>query len=372
MAARADIAVVAFAQLKAQRNASLEEVELVAPVVNAVLAEAGLTRPEIGLWCSGSNDYLIGRPFSFVAAVDALGAWPPIDESHVEMDGAWALHEAWVRLLHGELDTALVYAFGASSAGDVPRVMAQGLDPYLVAPLGLDAVDLAALQARAMLDAGLCTERDMAEVAVRNRRRAANNPYAQLTTSADADVLLNAPYHREPLRVHDCPPISDGACALVLARGDRARELCERPAWITGLDHRIDVGELGLRDLTVARSATLAAQAAGVGAGPVDVAEVHAPFTHQELLLRRALGLGPEVDVNPSGGAQAAHPLMVAGLTRIGEAARRILDGTASRVVAHATSGMCLQQNLVAVMAREPGPGRADARGAGRQTEAGS
>jgi acetyl-CoA acetyltransferase len=87
-----------------------------------------------------------------------------------------------------------------------------------------------------------------------------------------------------------------------------------------------------------------------VGKGPVDVAEIHAPFTHQEMILRDALGLGPGVDVNPSGGALAANPVMVAGLTRLGSAAQRILDGRAGRALAHATSGPCLQQNLVAVL----------------------
>jgi acetyl-CoA acetyltransferase len=56
------------------------------------------------------------------------------------------------------------------------------------------------------------------------------------------------------------------------------------------------------------------------------------------------------VTVNPSGGALAANPMMVAGLTRIGEAARRIMDGSATRALGHATSGPCLQQNLVCVM----------------------
>ena len=54
--------------------------------------------------------------------------------------------------------------------------------------------------------------------------------------------------------------------------------------------------------------------------------------------------------VNPSGGALAAHPIMVAGLIRIGEAASRLMEGSAKRAVAHATSGPCLQQNLVCVM----------------------
>ena len=54
--------------------------------------------------------------------------------------------------------------------------------------------------------------------------------------------------------------------------------------------------------------------------------------------------------VNPSGGALAANPIMAAGLTRIGEAARAISVGGARRAVAHATSGPCLQQNLVCVL----------------------
>jgi hypothetical protein len=41
---------------------------------------------------------------------------------------------------------------------------------------------------------------------------------------------------------------------------------------------------------------------------------------------------------------------MATGLIRIGEAAARIWDGSASRAVAHATSGPCLQQNLVCVL----------------------
>ncbi len=84
------------------------------------------------------------------------------------------------------------------------------------------------------------------------------------------------------------------------------------------------------------------------------MAELHAPFASQELILREALGLSEAVAVNPSGGALAANALMVAGLLRIVEAASRIMDGSAQRAVAHATSGPCLQQNLVCALAAEP------------------
>jgi acetyl-CoA acetyltransferase len=82
----------------------------------------------------------------------------------------------------------------------------------------------------------------------------------------------------------------------------------------------------------------------------VEVAEIHAPFTHQELLLTRALGLPDGVRINPSGGALTGNPMFAAGLVRIGEAAARIHDGSASKVLAHATQGPVLQQNLVCVM----------------------
>jgi acetyl-CoA acetyltransferase len=346
-----DVALISFAQLPIRRrHADREEVELVQPVVSEALAAAGLAKGEAGFTVSGSADYLIGRPFSFVTALDSVGPWPPIEESHVEMDGAWALYEAFVRLQHGDIDTALVYCYGKSSLGEIRDVLVQQLDPYYVAPLWPDSVSLAALQARALLDAGRCTERELAEIAARSRRAAMDNPNAQLAGAPALDELLAEDYVVAPLRRHACPPVSDGACAVVLAAGGRARQLCERPAWIRGIDHRIEPHSLGARDLTRSPSTARAGERAGVDRGPIELAELHAPFAHQELILRDALGLDERVDVNPSGGALAGNPMMVAGLTRIGEAARRIWDGSVRRAVAHATSGPCLQQNLVCLL----------------------
>jgi len=349
-----DVAVISFAQMPNVRSETvLNEVEMLMPVIQDVRQRAGLDQQQIGFTCSGSTDYLSGQAFSFVSTLDGVGPWPPIQESHVEMDGAWALYEAWVKLQLGDVDTALVYCYGKSAPGPLHEVLSRQLDPYHVAPLWPDAISLAALQARAMLDAGKATEADFAEVAARNRRNAMNNPNAQLAWDcAEADLLDEEPLV-DPLRKHDCPPITDGASAVILAAGDRARELCTRPAWIRGIDHRIEPMALGLRDLTVSASTRTAGEKAGVSAGPVDVAELHAPFSPQELILREALGLGDHGNVNPSGGALAANPMMTAGLTRIGEVAQRIMNGTASRGVAHATSGPCLQQNLVTVLEGE-------------------
>jgi acetyl-CoA acetyltransferase len=345
-----DVAVIGFAQSPVEREGAgtTNGVEMLVPIFAEVLQNTGLTKNDIGFWCSGSSDYLAGRAFSFVSAVDAIGAVPPVAESHVEMDAAWALYEAWVKILIGDADIALAYGFGKSSAGDLRRVLALQLDPYLLAPLWPDSVSIAALQARLGIEAGLWSEAEMADVAARNRAAAVANQRAQLSGEVSAQKLLGQPYVANPLRAHDCAPVGDGAAVVILASAERASELCRRPAWITGFEHRIDSAALGARDLTAAPSAADAARAAG--AAGVDTAELHAPFTHQEILLRGALGLADDVRVNPSGGVLCGNPMFAAGLARIGWAAREIMSGRADRALAHATSGPALQQNLVCVM----------------------
>jgi acetyl-CoA acetyltransferase len=344
------IAVVGWAQTPAVRRAPESEVQLLVPTVTAALARAGVDRREIGFTCAGSCDYLTGGPFAFVMNLEAAGAWPPIAESHVEMDGAWALYEAWVRLQHGDIDTALVFGSGKSSPISPRELWAQQLDPYYLAPLGVDPVSLAALQARALLDAGRATERDFAEVVARSRRNAKQNPNAQLHADLDVDALLAEPYVAAPLRRHDLPPISDGAVAVVMATEEKARALTDHPVWIRGLDHRIEVHQPGMRDLTQSPSTALAARKAGYDGGPLDVVELSASFSPQELILRDALGLAPDTYVNPSGGALAANPVMATGLVRVVEVAQRIADGEARRGLAHATGGQILQHNLVALL----------------------
>jgi acetyl-CoA acetyltransferase len=349
-----EVAVVSFSQLPSvEEIEAADEPELVQPVTSDALKQVGLTQDDIGFTCSGSTDYLPGRPFSFVAAVDGLKAWPPIRESHVEMDGAFALYEAWVRLLHGDIDTALVFSFGKSSLAPVPDVLNLQNDPYYVQPLGLDAISAAALQAQAMIDAGKATERDFAEVAARSRKNAISNPNSHLKGEFSIDDMLAEPSISSPLRKSFCSPLSDSAAAVVLAAGDTARKLVERPAWIRGIDHRTEPHGLGQRDLTTSLSTKLAAEKAGVGKAKVDVAELHASFAHQELILREAMGLEDDVRVNPSGGALSSNSPMTAGLIRFGEAAIRVLSGDARRAVAHAANGVCLQHNLVAVLEAE-------------------
>ncbi len=346
-----DVAVVGFAHAPHVRrtDGTTNGVEMLMPCFASIYAELGIKQTDIGFWCSGSSDYLAGRAFSFISAIDSIGAVPPINESHVEMDAAWALYEAYIKLLTGEIDTALVYGFGKSSAGTLRRVLALQTDPYTVAPLWPDSVSMAGLQARFGLDSGKWTAEQMAQVAL--DAMTASPRVDSLEAADNVKDLLERPYFADPLRRHDIAPITDGASAIVLAAGDRARELRERPAWITGFEHRIETPVLGARDLTTSPSAAASAHAAtGGDNSSIEIAELYAPFSHQQLILKEAIGLPESTTINPSGGALSANPMFSAGLERIGFAARHIFDGNASRVLAHATSGPALQQNLVAVL----------------------
>ncbi|GAB3218555.1 thiolase domain-containing protein [Mycolicibacterium hippocampi] len=351
MTSENSVAVVGFAHAPHVRrtDGTTNGVEMLMPCFAEIYAELGLKQTDIGFWCSGSSDYLAGRAFSFISAIDSIGAVPPINESHVEMDAAWALYEAYIKLLTGEVDTALVYGFGKSSAGILRRVLALQTDPYTVAPLWPDSVSMAGLQARFGLDSGKWTAEQMAQVALEAMAAAPRTDSVEPANSVEE--LLERPYFADPLRRHDIAPITDGASAIVLASGDRARELRERPAWITGIEHRIETPVLGARDLTTSPSTAASAHAAtGGDAGSIEIAELYAPFSHQQLILKEAIGLGGSTKINPSGGALSANPMFSAGLERIGFAARHIFEGNASRVLAHATSGPALQQNLVAVL----------------------
>ncbi len=331
--------ILGLGQLPAQAvDHGLDEAEMVQRVTRMALDDAGLDRREVGFFCSGSSDYVMGRPFSFTMALDGIGPWPPVEESHVEMDGAWAAFEAWVRLQHGDVDVALAYAYTKGAAAPVDSVLTLQLDPYWLAPLAPPPIVLAALQARAMIDAGVATEGDFARAVQAARRAGAENPLMPTTEVASIDALLAAPPVATPLRAHDVGPRTDGAAAIVLG--------VRRPGpRISGFSHITDPHAIGVRDLADCPSVRSAAVRAG--ADGVDAAELHAPFSSQQVLLERVLGLG-DARVNPSGGALAADSPFVTGLERMIAAARLARQG--ARALAHATAGPCLQHNLVCVL----------------------
>lgn len=210
-----DVAVVGFAHAPHVRTTegTTNGVEMLVPCFRQIYGELGITKSDIDFWCSGSSDYLAGRAFSFISAIDSIGAVPPINESHVEMDAAWALYEAYIKILSGQVETALVYGFGKSSAGILRRTLALQTDPYTVAPLWPDSVSLAALQARVGLDSGQWTKEQMAQVALDAFRRAQRVDSEPSVSSVDE--LLARDYFADPctsMTSHRFPTVPRSWC----------------------------------------------------------------------------------------------------------------------------------------------------------------
>jgi acetyl-CoA acetyltransferase len=364
-----NVAVVGFAQLPVvARDEHRMATEMLYAAVRAALAACGVGREAIDYQIAGSTDYMDGRPFGFVTALDVMGSWPAKQDLHLEMDGAFCAYYAWLRMQAGDCDTALVVAHGKTSEGEPNRVLNLQLDPYYQAAIGLDPTSTAALQASAYMARTGTTDADLAAIAARNRAAGARNPDNQLRQPATAAELVRTPWAVQPLRTGYLPPVGESATCLILAAEGKAEQLCRRPAWIHGIDHRTEMQTLGARDLSRSAGAKLAAARALAMAGlrsaaEVDLVELSALTPVEELIVCEALGLDARAArpvINPSGGPLCGHPIMSTGLIRLGEAFRQLsgqADGRAvpgaRRAVAHAAQGHCLQQNLVCVLGTE-------------------
>ena len=113
-----DIALIGWSVSPMVRNTDKTEAQMLLEVITGAVEDAGITRREVDFTCAGSCDYVAGQAFSFVQNIDAIGAWPPKRDSHVEMDGAWAMYEAWIRLQLGDIDVAVAMGSGRSSTAD--------------------------------------------------------------------------------------------------------------------------------------------------------------------------------------------------------------------------------------------------------------
>ncbi len=377
-----EVAIIAYAQTPYEADANASREMQVLQVAKAALEAAGLKRDELDTVITANNDYLDGRTISNMRLVEPSGAWRK-NESKVEMDGAYAVLYALMRILSGDHGIAMVVGESQASvyAGYVPGTMM--LDPTFDRQRGLlNEVSAAALQARAYMHASGVTEEQIAGVAAKNLGNAAKNPLAlRSDAGADAAKVLASRMLYSPIRELMTSALCDGACAIILASGKAATK-AEKPVWIKGVgfSHDSYLTERSLSRLTSLKDAASRCYSmAGIEnpASQIDLAEVHECFAHEELMAYEALGFCPEgeggaffdsgatridgsLPVNASGGAMCANVVCAAGMARIieasmqirGEAGERQVEGVKT-ALAHGQTGICAQENIVFVLGGE-------------------
>jgi len=374
------VAIVGYAQSEHQENVQKTREDMVFEVVWDAFRNAGILREDLDTVVSASTDFLDGRTISNVFLSMANGAFLK-DESKVEEDGTFALYYAMMRILAGTHDVALVSAHTQASTFNPHMVSFYTLDPLFDRQVGvLNDVAMAGIQANMYMDAHDVYEEQLALVSVKNLRNAVDNPNAhRKMPDVTMDEVLASRVYYDPIRELTMSPRSDGACAVVIASEERAREFTDDPVWIEGVGCCQDayIRDRNLLHLdSLATAARKAYEMAGIRDpyAEIDLAEVSEKFAHEELMIYEALGFCREgmakvvieegtterygeLPVNPSGGALAADPVCATGLARVIEAAKQVRGEAGSlqvpgifRALAHGQFGICAQKNMVFVL----------------------
>lgn len=381
------VGIVAIAKTKYEEaKPRVELAELALEAVERVVEQSGLAFKDDGTGIDASvtcsQDHWDGRTISGESVVNVAGGHMRPD-CKVADDGALAAYYAMMQILSGKFDIVLVVAHTKESQTEGRLIENVGFDAIYYAPLGIDFLSAAAMQANRYMHRYAISPEQCARIAVKNRRNAKNNPLSQQAGDLRVEDVLASEVLAYPIRLLDAKPVSDGACAMILATEGKARRFTDRPVWIRGVGSCYDTHHLGDRDLADCSSLTLAAQRAYAMAGIVDplkeigVAEISEYYSYQELLWMEGLGfcgkgeagrlveggsteMNGRLPVNASGGLLAGVPVNVAGLDRIAEAALQLRGEAGAHQVpgakvalAHGTGGACGQLHCVLILERE-------------------
>ena len=199
-------------------------------------------------------------------------------------------------------------------------------------------------------------------VSVKNHKNAILNPYAHVKRTVTVeDVMASRPLCW-PIKLLDVPPISDGACAVVLANEEAAKK-ATKPAWIRGMAYYSEAENVAHRSMIQSEPLTIAAEHVYQQAGitnprrQCDVVEVQEPYTCFELSYYEGLGLcrpggaadlvasgateiGGDIPVNPSGGCMGANPIGATALIRLAEVAQQVRGRAGAHQIEGAKVGL--------------------------------
>lgn len=382
------VAVIGVGQTKYSKNIQdMWQGDVAFDAIEKALQHAGVTHKDVSKDGVGidrilttGEDHFIGRTCNQFWIHHYLGAFN-LSADNVSGDGSYAVYHAVMDILSGHYDMVMVVSMVKESETLREGIENCMFDHIYLQPLGFDSLTSSALQAKRYMSKYGITPEQCAKAAVKSRKNARNNPYAQEPLNIGVEDVLSSKMMASPIRLLDSKPlISDGASVVILASEATAKKLTDKPVWIKGVGNCYDAHYLGDRDLGDCDSLVLAAKRAYKMAGitnplkEIDVAEISTEYDYQELLWTEGLGfcgwgeggklidsgatgMKGELPINPSGGVLAGNPLQVAGTARVAEAALQLRGEAGKRQVkdartalAHGFYGPCGQSHCVIVM----------------------
>ena len=329
--------------------------ELVHEAVSAALAQANLQAKDVEAVVYGSMD-----PFDGVFAperwnVGACASAGFLNKPFLKLTtggttgGSVALG-GYYHVTSGLFDVVLAVASQrVGESLEAQLVLNTCMDPIYERWMGGGAITIAANQAASHFQFYGTTEEDLAMVAAKNYANALNNPYAHLQRHLTVEDALNTRMLSWPLRLSDCCPSSDGACAVIFAAEDRVGKITDTPAWVRGAGQITDNYYVGDRPwfqdwdgLSILARRVYRQAKIDDPLKELDVAELYNAFTIQEIIESEALGfcepgkgaellrkgvtsMDGKLPICPSGGVLCTNPIGSSGLIRIGEAALQVM-----------------------------------------------
>jgi len=268
--------------------------------------------------------------------------------------GATAVREASLAIRAGEHD--VVVAVGTEHLTNRFRgaLTPDKADPE--AAVGATMPAVYAMRARRYMEEFSMTREQLALIAVKNKRNAAQNPLAHFKKEITVEDVLTSRPIADPLNLLDCSPVTDGAAAAILVSGSVARRLGDgraiRLAASALRSGSVDVEPTSMTFEPLTRDTAVDAyERAGVGPDEVDFAEVHDCFSIAEVLRVEGLGLFPQgeypaavergeadlggkLPINPSGGLLGkGHPLGGTGVAQVVELVRQLRGEAGDRQI---------------------------------------
>ncbi|MFY9264449.1 MAG: acetyl-CoA acetyltransferase [Solirubrobacterales bacterium] len=361
-AAVAGVGATAFAE-----HWDRDTYSLLAEASHEAIEDAGLTLGDVEAAWVGINYPFTGVAGSTVADALRIYGRPITRVENYCASGMDAFRNACFAVAAGVYDTVLACGVEKiTDQGSAGLPMLGRADPVLERPSAPGLFALAAT--RAFAEWGW-TERDIAEVAVKNHANGVAHPKAHFRQEITIEQALAAPEISSPLRRFDCCAVSDGAAAVVITRPEVARQLPHKDnlvlvqanqlAVFTAHPH-FDPGFDYLGFPSTREAARRAYEEAGISdpASEVDLAECHDCFTITELLNTQDLGfceqgdaarfvreghtqVGGTVAVNASGGLKCfGHPIGATGCRMIYEVTRQLQGRALGRQVPDARIGV--------------------------------